>query len=63
MQRLQVFERAARVFQLHAHLAQLCGQQSRQIRHRKKSEQIDEDDRLQRLQAPGCVVQYEGTTP
>ena len=62
VQRLQAFQRAARVLQLRSHLAQLGGQQSRQVSNRQEREQVYEDDRLQRLQ-PRMVVQYEGTTP
>src|SRR5580704_6328995 len=51
VQRLQAFERAAGVLQLYAHLPQLCGQKSRQIGDRQKSEKVDKDDGLQRLRA------------
>ena len=50
VQRLQALERAARVFQLHAHLPQFCGQQARQIGDGQEGKQVDEDDCLQRLQ-------------
>ena len=42
---------AARVFELNADLPQLVGEQTRQVRDRKKRKQIDENNRLQRLQS------------
>jgi hypothetical protein len=50
VQRLQIFERAARVFQLHIHLAQLAHQQAGQIGDGKVGEEVDEDHYLQRLE-------------
>src|SRR5437016_1236460 len=50
MQRLQVFQRAAGVLQLHVNLAKLHAQPARQIRNRQVSEQVDQDNDLQRLQ-------------
>ena len=51
VQRLQVFQRPASVFQLYVNLAQLRRQQSGQIGHRQIAEQIDEDDGLECAQA------------
>ena len=51
MQCLKIFQRSARVFQLHVNLAQLGRQQSRQICHRQIAEEIDENDGLQRTES------------
>ena len=50
VQRLQVFERSARVFKLYIHLSQLCRQQARQIGNRHVRKKIDHDYRLKGLE-------------
>ena len=50
VQGLQVFQRAARVLQLHIHLPQLGRQQAGQIGDRNVGEQVDQNDGLQRFQ-------------
>ena len=50
VERLQVFEGAAGVFQLHIHLAELAHEQARQVGDGEIGKQVDEDDYLQRLQ-------------
>ena len=50
VQRLQVFERAARVFQLHIDLAQLAHEQAGQVGDGEVGEQVDEDNDLERFE-------------
>ncbi len=60
MQGLQAFQCAARVFELNADLPQLMGEQTRQVRDRKKRKKVDEDNRLQRFQSGmGCSSRKE----
>ena len=62
VQCLQIFQRAAGVFQPDVHLAQFCRQQSRQIGYREIGEKIDQDDGLQRAAVRDGVVEYDGMT-
>ena len=61
VQDLKIFQRPAGVFQLHSRLAQLGGQQAREISNGEEGKQIYENDSLQRLQpgmggAIGCTI-------
>ena len=49
MKGLQIFERAARVFQLHIHLAKFAHEQAGQVSDGEVGKQVDEDHDLQRF--------------
>src|SRR5208282_293747 len=50
VQRLQIFERAAGILQLHIHLAEFAHQQAGEVGDGEVGKQVDEDHNLQRLQ-------------
>src|SRR3984893_7369889 len=54
MQGLKVFQRPAGVLEFDPHLPQLSGQQATKISHGEEGKQVNEDDRLQRLQFWMC---------
>ena len=62
VQRLQIFERAAGILELHIHLAELAHQQPGQVGNGEVGKQVDEDYDLQRLQLGMRSSQYEGMT-
>ena len=63
VQNLEIFQRSAGVFQLHARLAQLRGKQTSQISDRQIGKEIDEDNRLQHLQfRMGAAVEGRTTS-